>query len=106
MILHLALFTWADDVTAEDIAGASADLHLMADQLDAIVQYSCGPNLGITPSTADFVVAAAVRDEDGLREYLTHPLHQAVQARWLTRMTASRTAAQLPMPFSVALAAR
>lgn len=106
MILHLALFTWTGDVTADDVAGLTADLHAMADQLDPIEQYACGPNLGITPSSADFVVAAAVRDEDGLRAYLTHPLHQAVQERWLTRMTAARSAAQLPMPFTVVRDAR
>lgn len=101
MILHLALFTWNEDVTPEQVAGLTADLEAMAAAIDEIVQYSCGPNLGITPSTADFVVAAAVTDADGLAAYLSHPLHRAVQQNRLDHMVASRLAAQLPMPFDV-----
>lgn len=101
MILHLAMFTWNEDVTAEQVAGLTAALEEMAGGIEEIVQYSCGPNLGITPSTADFVVAAAVTDAGGLAAYLSHPLHRAVQADWLDHMVASRLAAQLPMPFDV-----
>lgn len=101
MILHLAMFTWNHDVTADQVEGLVADLNAMAAGIDEIVQYSCGPNLGITPSTADFVVAAAVIDADGLATYLAHPMHRAVQERWLDHMAAGRLAAQLPMPFDV-----
>lgn len=101
MILHLALFTWRDGVTTEQVRGLTADLEAMAAGIDDIVQYACGPNLAITPSAADFVVAAAVTDADGLARYLAHPLHRAAQERWLDHMAASRLAAQLPMPFPV-----
>ena len=101
MILHLAMFTWHDDVTPEQVDGLTADLDAMAAGIEQIVQYACGPNLGLTPSTADFVVAAAVTDAEGLAAYLGHPLHRAVQAKWLAPMVASRLAAQLPMPFDV-----
>jgi hypothetical protein len=100
MILHLAMFTWNDRVTAEQVGGLTADLNAMAAQIDAIVEYACGPNLAITPSTADFVVAAAVIDADGLAAYLADPLHRAVQERWLDHMVSARLAAQLPMPFA------
>lgn len=102
MILHLALFGWHDTVGPDDVEGLTSDLRSMAAQIDSIVSYSCGPNLRITASTADYVVAAAVTDADGLAAYLGHPLHRAVQERWLDRMAASRLAAQLPMPFAVA----
>jgi len=101
MILHLAMFTWSDGVTAEHIDGLTADLNAMAVRIDAIVQYACGPNLAITPSTADFVVAAAVTDADGLAAYLADPLHRAVQEKWLDHMVSARLAAQIPMPFAI-----
>lgn len=101
MILHLAMFTWNDGVTAGQVEGLAADLNAMASEIDTIVQYSCGPNLGLTPSAADFVVAAAVTDADGLATYLSHPLHRAAQERWLDQMVSARLAAQLPMPFDV-----
>lgn len=101
LVLHLALFTWREGVTDEQVAGLTADLEVMAASIEEIVQYSCGPNLGITPSTADFVVAAAVVDAAGLAAYLSHPLHRAAQETWLDHMVASRVAAQLPMPFDV-----
>jgi hypothetical protein len=101
MIMHLAMFTWNNGVTAEQVESLTADLNAMAVRIDAIVQYSCGPNLGLTPSTADFVVAAAVTDADDLAGYLAHPLHRAVQEKWLDHMVSARLAAQLPMPFAV-----
>lgn len=101
MILHLAMFTWTDDVTPHQVEGLTADLNAMARGIEEIVQYSCGPNLAITPSKADFVVTAAVTNADGLATYLAHPLHRAVQERWLDQMVASRLAAQVPMPFDL-----
>jgi hypothetical protein len=98
MILHLAMFTWKDGVTLEQVDGVTADLNAMAARIDAIVQYVCGPNLAITPSTTDFVVAATVTDAEGLVAYLGDPLHRAVQERWLDHMVSARLAAQLPLP--------
>ena len=95
MILHLAAFTWKDDVTAADIAELTSQLRDMAAQIPELRSYHCGPNLRVRPSSADFGVAAVVDDERALEAYLDSPAHAAVYERLLGRMIADRVAVQL-----------
>ena len=97
MILHLAAFTWKDDVTADDIAELTSQLREMAAQLPELRSYHCGPNLRVRPSPADFGVAAVVEDERALEAYLDSPEHAAVYERLLGRMIADRVAVQLDL---------
>jgi hypothetical protein len=95
MILHLALFTWKDDVTAADVADLTAQLEAMAAGVPELRSYHCGENLRLRPSDADYAVAAMVDDEAGLSAYLESDAHQAVYDRLLGRMIERRQAAQL-----------
>lgn len=95
MILHLALFTWQDDVTPDDVADLTRQLTEMASGIPSLRQYHCGENLRLRPSDADYAVAAIVEDADGLTAYLDSDAHKAVYDRILGRMIASRQAAQL-----------
>ena len=97
MILHLAAFTWKDDVTADDIAELTSQLRDMAAQIPELRSYHCGPNLRVRPSPADFGVAAVVDDERALEAYLDSPAHAAVYERLLGRMIADRVALQLDL---------
>jgi len=95
MILHIAMFTWKDDVTAADVAELTAQLEAMAAGVAALRSYHCGVNLRLRPSDADYAVAAMVDDEAGLAAYLDSEEHQAVYDRLLGRMIERRQAAQL-----------
>ncbi len=95
MILHLAMFTWRDDVTAADVAELTAELEAMAAGIPALRRYHCGENLRLRPSDADYAVAAMVDDEAGLAAYLDSDAHKAVYDRLLGRMIERRQAAQL-----------
>ncbi len=95
MILHLALFTWRDDVTPDDVAELTAQLTEMAAGIPALRRYHCGENLRLRPSDADYAVAAIVDDEAGLTAYLDADAHKAVYDRILGRMVERRQAAQL-----------
>jgi len=97
MILHLAMFTWRDDVTADDVADLTAQLTAMAAGIPALRQYHCGENLRLRPSDADYAVAAIVDDEAGLAAYLDSDAHKAVYDRLLGRMVERRQAAQLQL---------
>ncbi|GHF19691.1 Dabb family protein [Pseudolysinimonas yzui] len=98
MILHLAAFTWADDVTADDVAELTAALEEMAAGIPALRSYRCGESLRLRPGGADYGVAAVVDDEAGLSAYLDSAAHAAVYERLLGRMIATRAAVQLPVP--------
>jgi hypothetical protein len=95
MILHLAMFTWRDDVTAADVADLTAQLEAMAAGIPELRRYHCGQNLRLRPSDADYAVAAMVDDEAGLTAYLDSDAHKAVYDRLLGRMIERRQAAQL-----------
>lgn len=98
MILHLAAFTWADDVTARDVAELTAALEAMADGIPELRSYRCGESLRLRPGGADYGVAAVVDDAAGLSAYLDSTAHAAVYERLLGRMIATRAAVQLPVP--------
>jgi hypothetical protein len=95
MILHLAMFTWRDDVTAADVAELTAQLEAMASGIPSLRTYHCGENLRLRPSDADYAVAAMVDDEAGLAAYLDSDAHKDVYDRLLGRMIERRQAAQL-----------
>ena len=97
MILHLAAFTWKDDVTADDVAALTTALRDMADGIPELKFYECGESLRLRPNGADFGVAAVVEDEAGLSAYLDSGAHAAVYENLLGRMIASRLAVQLPV---------
>ncbi len=95
MILHIATFTWKDEVTESDVADLAAALAEMAAQISEIRSYTAGPNLHLRPGGKDFGVAALVATGADLDAYLDHPLHQAVYEKYLGWMLADRAAVQL-----------
>ncbi len=97
MILHSVAFTWNDDVTTSDVDGVTGALLSMASALPVLRFYSCGTNLRIRPSAADFAVVAVVEDEAALATYLDSDEHALVQREWLSRMIKERIAFQLPI---------
>lgn len=96
MILHIASFSWKDDVTPDDVAGLTEALVAMAANIPSLRSYVCGENLRLRPG-ADYAVAAIVDDADGLAAYLDSPAHRAVYESHLGRMIGERSAAQLPL---------
>ncbi len=97
MILHLAMFTWKDSVTDDDVTALTAALTEMSRGIPELKSYVAGSNLRVRPSAADYAVAALVDDEASLAAYLDHPAHKAVYEAHLGWMIAERHAAQLPV---------
>ena len=97
MILHLAMFTWKDDVTPEAVASLTEALTEMAAGIPVLRSYVCGDNLHVRPGGADYAVAAIVDDAEALATYLDSPLHKAVYDKHLGSMIAERMAAQLEL---------
>ena len=93
-MLHVALFTWHDHVTTDEVADITVGLRALPEQIPALQRYEVGPDLGIREGTADFGVVARVADADGLRAYLEHPAHKAVTDK-MKSMIATRTAVQI-----------
>jgi hypothetical protein len=94
MIMHLALFTWREGTTREDIARVEAELGRMPALVPALQGYHFGANLGLRPSTADFAVCAVISQAE-LSTYLDHPEHLRVVREVIAPLLASRTAVQI-----------
>lgn len=95
MIMHLAIFSWREGTTAEDIAGVDAALARMPAAVPALREYYFGANLGLRPGTADFAVVAVLEQAE-LNSYLDHPEHQRVVREVISPLLASRTSIQVP----------
>jgi hypothetical protein len=94
MIMHVAVFTWREGTTREDIARVEAALAQMPAAVPALREYRFGPNLGLRPGTADFAVVAVIEQAE-LPRYLDHPEHQRIVREVISPLLATRTAIQL-----------
>lgn len=97
MILHIATFTWKEDVTEQDVSDLTAALTQMAAGIPELRSYAAGTNLHLRPGGADYGVAAIIDDAAALDTYLDHPAHKAVYENYIGRMLAERAAVQLPL---------
>jgi hypothetical protein len=94
MIMHVAVFTWRESTTSEEIAGVEAALSRMPALIPALKEYHFGSNLGLRPGTADFAVVAVLEQAE-LSDYLDHPEHQRVVREVISPLLATRTAIQV-----------
>ncbi len=78
MIHHVAMFRFKEGTTTEQVEAATAALEALPAQIDVLVEYRCGFDLGVMDGTWDFVVVADVADTDDFVTYRDHPAHRAV----------------------------
>jgi hypothetical protein len=95
VILHLALFRWKEAVTTGEVDHLCDELANFRRQVDCIVDYHFGPDLGLRQGNADFGVAALVGSPGRVAEYLDHPAHKELFSRVIAPMCESRTAVQI-----------
>lgn len=92
--MHVAVFTWREGTTPEEVARVEAELARMPSVVPALRAYHFGPNLGLRPGTADFSVVAVIEQAE-LGSYLDHPEHRRVVREVISPLLASRTAVQV-----------
>jgi len=95
MILHLVTFRWKETVTPESVVRLCYELATFRRQMDCIVDYRFGPDLGLRQGNADFGVAALLESPAAIGEYLDHPSHKELFNRVIAPMCESRTAVQI-----------
>ena len=95
MILHLVAFRWKEGVTPAAVADLCQELAAFRQQVDCILDYRFGPDLGLRQGNADFGLAALVANPEAIAEYLDHPAHKDLFSRVIAPMCESRTAVQI-----------
>ncbi|MGH9269992.1 MAG: Dabb family protein [Ilumatobacteraceae bacterium] len=95
MILHCVTFTFVDGTSTDQVAAVTAALDQLPPQIPSLLRYEHGPDLAMRDGTADYAVAAWVRDADGLAGYLDHPAHVAAVGTVLAPLVTHRQAVQI-----------
>jgi hypothetical protein len=88
MIHHVAMFRFKEGTTDEQIGAATEALYGLPPQIDVLVGYTCGPDLGLMDGTWDFVVVADVADAADFVTYKDHPAHRAVVTNFMAPIIA------------------
>ncbi len=88
MIHHVAMFRFKEGTTSEQVDAATAALEALPSQIDALVGYTCGSDLGLMEGTWDFVVVADVESADDFVTYKDHPAHRAVVTNFMAPIIA------------------
>jgi hypothetical protein len=94
MFHHVAVFTWREGTTEEQVAAVAAELGKLPEGIPAIRRYEFGPDAGLDPANADFAVVATFEDAEGYRAYRDHPAHRKVIEHYLNPIVASRSRVQ------------
>jgi len=84
MIRHIALLSFTDDATPDQIDVLDAALRTLPDHLDVIERFSCGRDVGLTSTARDYAVVADFATAADYVTYATHPYHLDVIARTVT----------------------
>lgn len=96
MIRHVVVFRWNDTVTTESLDALSAALDALPDEIEQLVAYRHGRDLGLADANYDYAVVADVASTDDFAAYRDHPAHRAVIAEHITPHLADRVAVQYP----------
>ena len=78
MIHHVAMFRFKEGTTTEQVDAAAEALNDLPAQIDVLIDYKCGSDLGLMDGTWDFVVVADVANADDFVTYKDHPAHRSV----------------------------
>lgn len=96
MILHLVTFTFRPDAPRQLADEFYTDLAAMRQRLgDSLLDYQHGPALRLRTPSADYAVAATVRDETDLHQYLDDPGHRRISERYAVDLFTARSAVQI-----------
>jgi len=91
---HVALFRWKPDATPEEIARITPALQAVAATLPGLRSYTCGPGLGLTPTSYDFGIVAEFEDKSGWDAYMADAEHDRIRADLINPIVEARAGIQ------------
>ncbi|KXF54729.1 hypothetical protein AXA44_05745 [Rhodococcus sp. SC4] len=96
-ICHIVTLSFTADLPAEVMPQLEQRLTEFVDGRAGIVSYTCGIDLGLHESNADFAIAASFDSMTALEAYTSHPRHQAIIAEFARPYLVTRSAAQFEL---------
>ena len=98
MIRHIALLTFADGTTAEQVQAIADALSTLPGRLPQLQAYDIGPDLGVSAGNATFAVVADFATFDDYVTYRDDPEHKRIIAEMIAPVLVARSAAQYQIP--------
>ena len=92
---HIALFRWQAGTTDEQIAGVTGALEALAETLDGVKSYACGPGLGLSETSYDYAVIAAFDDRAAWDAYMANAEHDRIRSELILPIVTERAGIQL-----------
>ncbi len=77
MVEHIVLFSLKPEATREQVDAMLAGLRALPEQIDTIVEASCGRNFSERSRGHQVGLRVQFHDRAGLEVYVPHPAHQA-----------------------------
>jgi hypothetical protein len=75
MIRHVAMFTWTEEATRDQIKTFASQLNTMPTAISLIRRYEHGKELGLGTATAGYVLVADFDTIEDYWSYSGHPYH-------------------------------
>ena len=88
MIHHVAMFRFKEGTTTEQVDAATAALEALSSQIDVLIEFRCGPDVGIMDSAWDYAIVADAADAEDFATYRDHPAHRAVVTEFMAPIIA------------------
>lgn len=98
MIRHVALLTFVDGATEEQVRAIEDALATLPARLPQLRAYAIGRDLGINAGNASFAVVAEFANIDDYVAYRDDPEHRRIIAELISPILAARTGAQYDVP--------
>ena len=94
MIRHVALLSFAEGTTDEEVHAIMEALSTLPARIPELHAYAFGPDLALEAGNATFAVVAEVATVDDYIAYRDHPEHRRIIAELIKPVLAARTAVQ------------
>ena len=98
MIRHIALLTFVDGATEEQVRAIEDALSTLPARLPQLRAYGIGRDLGINAGNASFAVVAEFANIDDYVAYRDDAEHRRIIAELISPILAARTGAQYDVP--------
>lgn len=92
---HVALFRWHPDTTPDQVEPITPALLALAETLDGVESYDCGPGLGLSETSYGFGVVAAFADKTAWDAYMANAEHDRIRSELILPIVAERAGIQL-----------
>jgi Stress responsive A/B Barrel Domain len=98
VIRHVALLTFVDGATEEQVRAIEDALSTLPARLPQLRTYAIGRDLGINAGNASFAVVAEFANIDDYVAYRDDAEHRRIIAELISPVLAARTGAQYDVP--------